>query len=345
MDNRGDSNWGSQATTTSLVALLHSRFPQAEVRGLPRTANRPQGSLKRSLATRLAARGSAWALRVLTEPLQEPFAWADLVVVNGEGTLHPQPQAVRWVCAVTALAKQLEKPYWVVNCSLRCKGDPTEPLFAEFLKGAEHVAAREPVSFREMTSIGANAVQAADCAWLTQPAPREDARAILSRVGVEGKFAVMTGSASVHKWPIEHQKQVVQALWRRDLSVLYTYSDKKDEDPAHNLSLPTLTHKEADYRQLTTIQSLAQIVVGGRFHPTILAALVGTPFVAVPSNTHKMSGIMEQMGTRELLCDFARLEKVVPTIERVLDGREEWSERLIAKAREVAPLASLNVRP
>ena len=91
------------------------------------------------------------------------------------------------------------------------------------------------------------------------------------------------------------------------------------------------------------MQSLAQILVGGRFHPTILAALVGTPFVAVPSNTHKMAGLMEMLGAQGLLCDFASLDRVVPTINKVLDDRGFWSERLKEAAAECAKLAPLNV--
>jgi polysaccharide pyruvyl transferase WcaK-like protein len=196
-----------------------------------------------------------------------------------------------------------------------------------------------------MVAIGANAVQAADCAWLTQPGSVEQARSILAKAGVEGKFAVMTGSASVHKWPVEHQKAVVQTLCDRGMSVLYTYSDRKDEPVSRALGTEhVVTDRESSFAQLTTIQSLAEIVVGGRFHPTILAALVGTPFVAVPSNTHKMSGLMEMLGAQKLLCDFSSLEKVVPTINKVLDEREKWSAQLSSKAKEIAPLAHQNVR-
>ncbi|MEX2243706.1 MAG: polysaccharide pyruvyl transferase family protein [Fimbriimonadaceae bacterium] len=346
MDNRADSNWGSQATTSALVRLLSEAFPGAEVRGVPRSACRPENGIKRSLATALVQKGSRWALDALTRSWRQDFEWADLVVVNGEGTLHPQPQALRWVCSVTAMARLHKKPFWIVNCSLRCLGDKTEPLFAAFFREAEHVAAREPVSFREMKAIGADPVQAADCAWLTQPSSRDEALQIVGAAGVKGDFAVMTGSASVHKWPVAHQASVIEALRARGLEVLYTHSDRRDVEnlAALGAGLPVVTHKEASFQQLTAIQSLAKIVVGGRFHPTILAALVGTPFVAVPSNTHKMAGLMEMLRASELLCDFSSLDKVVPTIKTVLDERDKWSAHLTARANEIARLAQKNVK-
>ncbi len=54
MDNRGDENWGSQATTTALVRLLQAAHPGAEVVGVPRSAARPRSGLTRLLVERLA---------------------------------------------------------------------------------------------------------------------------------------------------------------------------------------------------------------------------------------------------------------------------------------------------
>lgn len=350
MDNRGDDNWGSQATTSALVGLLVERFPGVEIRGVPRSRCRPRGKIKRWLATSLAPglvgdSPSPWALRALTESWSKDLEWADLVVVNGEGTLHSQPQATRWITATTALVRLHKKPLWIVNCSLKCRGDDTEPLFKSFFDSAEHVAAREPVSFREMKDIGVVAVQAADCAFLTQPAPKEETVEILDRVGIREPFAVLTGSASVHRWPVEHQKEVVASLKSHGLNVLYTHSDRRDADNVRALGpMPTVSHHEASFAQLTAIQSQAEIVVGGRFHPTILAALVGTPFVAVPSNTHKMSGLMEMLDAEELLCDFTTLDRVVPTIKTVLGDRDGWSSRLRQSAAAQVSLARKNVR-
>jgi polysaccharide pyruvyl transferase WcaK-like protein len=350
MDNRGDANWGSQATTNALVGLLTERFPGAEIRGVPRSAARPSSSYVRRFATSLAlrivdGRGSDWALRTLTSTWSEQFEWADLVVVNGEGTLHPQPQAQRWICSIIGLARKFKKPYWIVNCSLMCRGDKTEWIYRALLSEAAHVSVREPVSWREVQAMGIDVVQAADCAFLTEPSPELEARQILQQAGITGAFAVMTGSASVKRWDLDHQRSVVAALKQRGLEVLYTHSDRHDvvNYAALGLSIPVVSHNEASYRQLTAIQGLAEIVVGGRFHPSILAAMVGTPFVALPSNTHKMSGVMEMLDAEPLLCDFGSLDRVIPKINEVLDARDAWSESLRSAANRTAPLARLNV--
>jgi polysaccharide pyruvyl transferase WcaK-like protein len=267
-------------------------------------------------------------------------------VVNGEGTLHPQPQALRWMGALSAMARKYNKPYWVVNSSISCRGDKTESSFHAFLEQADYVAIREPASHREMAFPIDNAVSAADCAFMTVPAPQQEALKIISRAGIKGPYAVLTGSASVDKWPIEHQREVIEFLKHLGLEVLYTHSDRKDTGnlQALKMDLPTVSHRQANYKQLAAIQSLAQIVVGGRFHPIILSAMVGTPFVAVPSNTHKMSGLMEMLDSHELLFSFERLEGFIPKIGHVLKEREKWSSRLLANAEVAKQFALLNVK-
>ncbi len=350
MDNSRDSNWGSQATTAMLIELLKKRFGGAEVRGVPRTKCRPHGNLRRSACTWLAPQlvssgGPCWVLDALAREWIDDFEWADFVVVNGEGTMHPQPQAIRWITSIVALARKFKKPYWVVNCSIQCIGDKTQPLFEVFFKESSYVAVREVESHRELSSLGVLATLAADCAFLAGPSSESEAREILQRVGVTGPFAVMTGSASVRKWPIEHQREVVAFLKAQGMAVLYSHSDIKDEENRRQISLvlPAVSHRDTTYQQLIAIQSLAQVLVGGRFHPTIFAAKYGIPFVALQSNTHKMSGLMEMLGCQELLHQFSDLAQVIPTVKRVLSSRDEWSKRLVAASVPLIDAAKLNV--
>jgi polysaccharide pyruvyl transferase WcaK-like protein len=282
----------------------------------------------------------------LTFSWEEDAKWSDLIVVNGEGTLHPQPQALRWIGAVTAIARKYNKPYWVVNSSISCRGDKTEAIFRSFFDQAQYVAIREPVSHREIAQPVSSAISAADCAFLTVPSSQDEALDIVRRAGVKGPFAVVTGSASVDRWPVDHQREVIGYLKSLGLEVLYMHSDRRDTNNlrALNIELPTVSHKDASFQQMAAIQSLAQIVVGGRFHPTILSALVGTPFVAVPSNTHKMTGLMEMLESKELLCDFASLNGLTQKIGKVLKDRDQWSDRLREKAAHAKQYALLNVK-
>lgn len=167
----------------------------------------------------------------------------------------------------------------------------------------------------------------------------------MDRLGIRRPFAVMTGSASIAEWPLESQCAAVETLQEAGLDILYTASDPKDEANFARLGadITLATHRDMDFRMLTAVQREAEIVVGGRFHPTILAALVGTPFVAVPSNTQKMSGLMEMLGAEALLCPFEESARLPEVIRGVLAQRPAWSDRLRARSADLANLAGLNV--
>jgi len=47
--------------------------------------------------------------------------------------------------------------------------------------------------------------------------------------------------------------------------------------------------------------SRLRVYVTGRFHGVVLAALAGTPFLAIPSNSHKIEGLLKDMDCSELL--------------------------------------------
>ena len=56
-----------------------------------------------------------------------------------------------------------------------------------------------------------------------------------------------------------------------------------------------LCHATSEAAWLSAIPS-ARLLVSGRFHYSIAAAWLGTPFIALDSNTPKMDGLMQTLG-------------------------------------------------
>jgi polysaccharide pyruvyl transferase WcaK-like protein len=56
-----------------------------------------------------------------------------------------------------------------------------------------------------------------------------------------------------------------------------------------------LCHATSEAEWLSAIAS-AKLLVSGRFHYSIAAACLGTPFIALDSNTPKMDGLMQMLG-------------------------------------------------
>lgn len=345
MDNRGDRNWGSQATTKALVRLLEARFPGATIDGAPRDVTAPSKTWRSRteewapVAMRRNYRGfrDRFALGLLTRSWEERYEAADLVVLNGEGTLHPQRQTRRWLPAIDFLQRRHGKPFWVVNSTISLEGSDEAWQFERVLRRAERIVVRDAISHRELAEQGIESIPAADCAYLTEPRPTKRPN---------GRYAVLTGTSAMRQWPAEFFRTAFEKLRTLGLEVVYTASDRLDFDlPARmGVEIPILTDREVGPEELMDLQAGAEILIGGRYHPTILAALSGTPFVSLTSNTTKTQALMDALESRELLVEpGAGHDALTDQIEAVLKDRAAWSSRLKEAAAAQIPLARRNV--
>jgi polysaccharide pyruvyl transferase WcaK-like protein len=357
MDNRSDANWGSRATTNALFQLLREAHPQAEIRGVPRSAGRPKSALMRRVCEAIAPRAAVandWerglrpiVLRMLTEKMRPNLEWADLIVVNGEGTLHPQKQTLRWMPVISALPRFTGAPIWIVNCSIEVCSSKWEGLWKVALAKAERIVVREVASFTEVQRLGLEVEQGADCAFTMKPVTCDRVNEILAAKGVNRPFAVFTGSALAATWPVRPQKTVISMLGDLGYNVVYASSTHEDMENYARLKMkcPLITQTDADYQEIMGIIKEASLLIGGRFHPIVFTACAGTPFVCLGSNTHKMEGLMKLLGTEERIADVADTPKIRKLIGAVLEGGDDERHSLKARSRELADLARLNAAP
>ena len=79
--------------------------------------------------------------------------------------------------------------------------------------------------------------------------------------------------------------------------------------------------------------SRLRVYVTGRFHGVVLAAIAGTPFLSFPSNSHKVEGLLKDMGCSELLLNSmeemeGKIEAAVATKDRVKKYCEEAIKKI-----------------
>lgn len=353
MDNRADENWGSQATTTVLARLLRDAHDGAEIVGIPRSATRPRNGIKRRaielLAPCVAGRDAwtsvagRWCAGQLVGTWRQAIEGADLIVVNGEGTLHSQKQTLRWIPALAYIADVTEAPLWIVNTTIEVENPGDRSLYSHVLQKADRLVVREPSSFDAARSLGAHPIAGADCALLADGSEDEELNSLLQMIGVGTEYAVMTGSAVVEYWSTEAQARIVQELLGEGMDVIYVAStgeDRRNHARAFaGLPVPILTNEDVGYRAVVGLIRRAKLFAGGRFHLIIFAAKAGTPFVCVPSNTHKTVGLLRLLGAEERLFEMTdergQLECVRSTLAsgcvRALDVQQR-AERLAALA-------------
>ncbi|HRH19647.1 MAG TPA: polysaccharide pyruvyl transferase family protein [Brevundimonas sp.] len=238
----------------------------------------------------------------------------DLVVINGEGTLHRDHAGSRNLLAMAYIAAaRYGRPVHMVNHSCFPNGDnaeatpEVEALYRTALGACTRRVAREPLTKRHCERWGLEAAQGFDCLpdWLERHAP--DLRHAPSRANV-----LIAGGVGWYEQVSEFFAEGLKLLpadWDiRFLGGAYRREPFEDQRTMDALSplIPSLTYTSPQSANdwLAEIAS-ASLLITGRFHHAVAAAALGTPFISIASNTPKTNGVTELLDMPEPLDPFA----------------------------------------
>ncbi|MDA0831739.1 MAG: polysaccharide pyruvyl transferase family protein [Planctomycetota bacterium] len=272
---------------------------------------------------------------------------ADVVVVNGEGTLHRISQAsLSLLYLAYASKKFLNKPVHIVNHSVypEVTTTPRDSVAFDIYKGVyralDYVAIREPISFRLMQQLGLPVVRSFDSLPLIVQNFYQPNRTALTKPQI-----VIAGSVSFPDERIPDLAHVMEQVTKRgyDVNVLIgAKSDLAGDDLRFVERLWAHTIDRVDWT-LIEAQSLqewfdtfhrASLLISGRFHHTIAASCLGVPVVMCESNTLKNQALAEMLSIaspidydvpefRNVLSD--RVDRSLSESRRDMTGRlEEW---------------------
>lgn len=296
-------HWGCTATSRGLKALIAKRHELVDSLPIERCtqlaqppAGPPQfvepGFFERHAAANPEVYGA--------------LAEADLVVVNGEGTLHGVRRTVGCLLYLLWAAKRhLGKTVWLVNHSAYPDDARIPPrpevgsFYARVYRELDHVAVREPLSCGLLRGLGIEAVQSADCLPLTfaglPPAPAP-----------AGHVAV-AGAAEFPEAMLPRLAEVLRPLTEAGEALVLPLgaaaSPAADEARfAERLKalLPELAIRQCDSLEAwRDCLGGARLLVSGRFHHSLAAYCCGTPFVALETHTPKLAGLCRQLDLPE----------------------------------------------
>ena len=237
--------------------------------------------------------------------LMDQLASHDLIVINGEGSLHGTSITSLSLLYIAYIAKQrFGKNVQIINHSCypaesALWQDSVEfALYKQVYSVLDYVAIREPVSRRLLADGGITSALSFDCMPLYVERYR-DQLTITDREGV-----VLAGSVSWLKESLGALSELVKYLQKQayEVTVLIGARD--------NIASDDVTFVNDLYAQLEGnvtvlvasslqqwLQCLAnaKLLVSGRFHHTLAAAMLDTPYVLLNSNTPKLHGVMELM--------------------------------------------------
>jgi polysaccharide pyruvyl transferase WcaK-like protein len=337
-DTRCDPNPGCQATVAGLLGLLSERTAASIDTislgyGYEHFAALVENGNGRAAAEWLRAVDSLSRDSHLTQAI----ASADLVVANLEGTFHHHTVGALALGGALALAHRLDKRVWAVNGTV----EDIEPwLLAEAFARCEHLSVREPVSGRWLRRQGLRATTAADCAFLADifsaPAAHLPAgggsRLALYTPGVLGRPDQVD---SIGADEAVAQLDVLTAAGWAPVYFEMEPAEAAITTRVADRGYPIARVADVPWPAVGNYLRHFDLVVSGRYHVLMFAAMAGVPFVALRSNTWKIAGLIEMTGGHGVATsssDLARLLCAACNTEGVRAPRLEWWRRGASRA-------------
>lgn len=247
---------------------------------------------------------------------------ADLIVVNGEGTIHHNRAAGKRLLAAGEFAREKQIPAALINCTWQANDDAALKALSNF----SLVSVRESRSESAVKAQGVQSLRAPDLsfeglAWrdgsrhgiaVADSVVRSDQRRL---------YAILRMAKGARACSIMYPPEG----WLGKYRFCREYVAARDFlDP---LTLRDLVRFRLEQLQAATrdgdafLQNLAsvELLIGGRFHATCLAMGLGTPFLAIRSNSHKIEGLLTDAGLESRLIEPGQLSQ-----ER-LTGASRWA--------------------
>ncbi len=228
-----------------------------------------------------------------------------LIVINGEGSLHDLGRTARALLYLAYIAKQrLHKQVHIINHSVypaTTQSDTTEAdaIYQKVYQALDFVAVREENSAEELARLGINSTQSFDCL------PLFISNHVQELATPRECRLVLAGSVQLSAQLLDLLVNAAELAIKNDYSVDVLVGAKASlaADDVHLLGLLqqrlrgryTLVAATTEADWLHTI-ARANLLISGRFHHSIAAACLGTPFLVTASNTQKIDGLLKRLG-------------------------------------------------
>lgn len=293
---------------------------------------------------------------------------SDAIVITGEGTIHDLRAGPRALLYVAHIAKKrFNKHVEIINHSAYPKDDP---LFsADFLKNfqvekekaeqellkaqliyktiyneLDFVAIREPVSHEVMSLIGVSSILSFDCLPLYIQEHYSHAKKVEEKIVViAGSVAFTESGAEQLCRYLEHLDQMGYEIKVLTGAAAFPSRDDKSfiEFLKSHVKAPLNVVTASSIEEWLDTINNAVFFVSGRFHHSIAAFCLNTPFISLNSNTHKVHAICSVLEQESplLFSDLDLYDHLVAKTETILTTPTKNNQ---AKMKEICELAEKN---
>jgi hypothetical protein len=227
------------------------------------------------------------------------WSQVDYLIVNGEGTIHHDSIGARNLIGLCVAGKKLGMHVSILNCSIY---ELSEPLLSSLRQSVDQIVVREPNSFRYLAEQKVPATLSADCLFLAsslhQTLACELPTLAKELLQNDGKVAlytpgVLSGSGQVAESFVTAD---IQSLVSGGYNVIYYVVEAEDEHfaaAAQSAGASIMPLGSLGWKEVFNFLKFVSLVVSGRYHINIFAAIAGVQFIPMETNTSKMNGLLE----------------------------------------------------
>ncbi|MFY9207376.1 MAG: polysaccharide pyruvyl transferase family protein [Yoonia sp.] len=237
------------------------------------------------------------------------LARADIIVINGEGTLHHGKPAGEALLRVTQHPARGTTPVALINAHYQDNPDS----WNEMLQACALLSARDSESAAAMQAASGQDVRWLPDLSLSAPAEgREQARKgviVGDSVKLSARKVLAMTAARFTDARFVPTKTLQSKIWNSAIMRGLLYRIYNGVFPLHTPPFLMPATEEAYLKEIAA----TRLHITGRFHAVCLSMLVETPFLALSSNASKIERLLTDAGLgKSRMADPARLKQASP---------------------------------
>lgn len=281
------------------------------------------------------------------------FDQAELVIVNGEGTIHHDRPAGRRLLEVGAAVRNANKRSALINTGWEANSDALTALLKDF----DIISAREQQAASQMVGQGADVRVVPDLSFYAVSVLADKWQGAAGRGGIGFtdnvdrlkalKLAGLRRSLGGRTISIHGRNEKSYLKFLRDgISLREDLKSFRQTGDLIRLRHRLWTNRFADKGDFMHAIASLDFLVSGRFHATTIAVAVGTPFASQASNTGKIAALARDVGLDDWRTSSDLTPKELKEVARKGWSRAEADNRLsyLEEARSKSELLFSDIR-
>ena len=233
---------------------------------------------------------------------EKTFNGFDTVCFNGEGAIHSKSGHLLRLMGMLYEFKKRGAFVSALNQTVDLgDNELLKKVVQKVYSMVDYLAVREPVSQRELQKLGLEPALIGDAAYALGKFSDEKIASLIPDLKLPSKFIVVTGSSYLkrNKKSIKMMDNLFSEIEKfyQGIPIYFMANAKTDIYLAHKLQskygYTIFAAPKEKYERAIAVIAKAHLVIGGRQHPNIFAAMQGVPFVPLAGNAHKMEGVIE----------------------------------------------------